>query len=260
MAWVTGWPDGPPVLPRGACDPLAALHAVFATMLALRDRETSGEGRLDRGDDGRGRVEHGRRAGRRVRRERHDPGPDREPRARRRAAEPVPRARATRSGSRSRSRPTPSGTRSAPCLGDPDWARDPELATAAGRRAAHDRLDAELAAWFATTRRAGAGRRTLSARGVPAGYVVDAREIAHNPQMQHRGLFEIEDHPVTGSHPVPVMPFRYRSRTRALDAPPRTRRSASTTTRCSAVCSGCRPASSPTSRPSGIIGDRPVGA
>ena len=24
MAWVTGWPDGPPVLPRGACDPLAA--------------------------------------------------------------------------------------------------------------------------------------------------------------------------------------------------------------------------------------------
>src|SRR5262249_32783037 len=46
MAWVTGWPDGSPVLPRGACDPLAALHAVFATLLALHDRETSGVGRM----------------------------------------------------------------------------------------------------------------------------------------------------------------------------------------------------------------------
>ena len=46
MAWVTGWPDGPPLLPRGACDPLAAMHAVFATMLALRDREQSDDGHL----------------------------------------------------------------------------------------------------------------------------------------------------------------------------------------------------------------------
>ena len=35
MAWVTGFPDGPPVLPRGPCDPLAGLHAVFATLVAL---------------------------------------------------------------------------------------------------------------------------------------------------------------------------------------------------------------------------------
>ena len=35
MAWVTGWADGPPVLPRGPCDPLASAHAVFATILAL---------------------------------------------------------------------------------------------------------------------------------------------------------------------------------------------------------------------------------
>src|SRR5205807_6151238 len=35
----------PPSLVRGACDPLAGLHAVFATFLALRDREQHGGGR-----------------------------------------------------------------------------------------------------------------------------------------------------------------------------------------------------------------------
>ncbi|HET6964519.1 MAG TPA: CoA transferase, partial [Acidimicrobiales bacterium] len=46
MAWVTGYPDGPPVLPRGACDPLAGMHAVLATLLALRAKEVDGNGRL----------------------------------------------------------------------------------------------------------------------------------------------------------------------------------------------------------------------
>src|SRR5213079_1713246 len=35
MAWLTGFPDGPPVLVRGACDPLAGMHAVFATLVEL---------------------------------------------------------------------------------------------------------------------------------------------------------------------------------------------------------------------------------
>src|SRR5205807_1852040 len=43
MAWLTGFPDGPPLLVRGACDPLAGMHAVFATLLALAG---SGGGRL----------------------------------------------------------------------------------------------------------------------------------------------------------------------------------------------------------------------
>src|SRR4051794_11870963 len=44
MAWVTGFPDGAPVLVRGACDPLAGMHAVTAALLALRQRDESGEG------------------------------------------------------------------------------------------------------------------------------------------------------------------------------------------------------------------------
>ena len=44
MAWLTGYPDGLPVLVRGACDPLAALHAVFATLAALEVRDRTGAG------------------------------------------------------------------------------------------------------------------------------------------------------------------------------------------------------------------------
>lgn len=44
MAWMTGHADGPPVIPRGVCDPIAGLHAAFAAVaaLAIRDREGAG--------------------------------------------------------------------------------------------------------------------------------------------------------------------------------------------------------------------------
>jgi crotonobetainyl-CoA:carnitine CoA-transferase CaiB-like acyl-CoA transferase len=211
MAWVTGWEDGPPVLPRGPCDPLAALHAVFATMLALRERQTSGEGRL---------VEVTMIEA-----------------ALNMAAEQVVEYGATgtvleRHGNRGRGAAPQNVYACAgheqwialavetdeqwvilrEVLGDPEWARDPALATAAGRFAAHDAVDAALAELLAT-RDARELAETLAARGVPAGYVIDARETAKNPQMRHRGFFEVEDHPVTGPNDLPVMPFRFRHQT-----------------------------------------------
>ena len=46
MSWLTGFADGPPVLVRGACDPLAGMHAVIALLLALIERDHSGRGML----------------------------------------------------------------------------------------------------------------------------------------------------------------------------------------------------------------------
>ena len=44
MAWMTGHLDGPPIIPRGVCDPVAGLHAAFAAIaaLAVRDRTEVG--------------------------------------------------------------------------------------------------------------------------------------------------------------------------------------------------------------------------
>ena len=46
MAWLTGTPDGPPVLVRGACDPLAGMHAVIGTLLAMIDHAAHGGGHM----------------------------------------------------------------------------------------------------------------------------------------------------------------------------------------------------------------------
>ncbi|MGO9227091.1 CoA transferase, partial [Mycobacterium sp.] len=46
LAWVTGLPDAPPVTPRGACDPLAGVHAAFAVLAALSFAERTGTGQL----------------------------------------------------------------------------------------------------------------------------------------------------------------------------------------------------------------------
>jgi crotonobetainyl-CoA:carnitine CoA-transferase CaiB-like acyl-CoA transferase len=79
-----------------------------------------------------------------------------------------------------------------------------------GRRAAHDSIDEALSAWCAQ-REAEDIVECLVAAGVPSAVVIAGRDVVHNPQLRHRGLFEVEDHPVTGPHELPVMPFRFRS-------------------------------------------------
>jgi crotonobetainyl-CoA:carnitine CoA-transferase CaiB-like acyl-CoA transferase len=217
MAWLTGHADGPPVLVRGACDPLAGMHAVFATIVALRERDRTGEGMLVEST----MVEAALNAavesvidfdltGR-------APG-----RAGNRSALGAPQGLYRAAGDDRwvalavADDEQWSALRAA--VGEPTWAASPALATAAGRRAAHDAVDAELGAWFAG-RDATEAAAALSAAGVPAEVVIPAREIAHNPQLRHRGLFEVEAHAVTGSIELPTMPFRFASVPRWMRRP-----------------------------------------
>jgi crotonobetainyl-CoA:carnitine CoA-transferase CaiB-like acyl-CoA transferase len=98
-------------------------------------------------------------------------------------------------------------------LGDPPWAADPSLATHLGRRAAHDLLDRELSAWFATRGRDDVVEE-LAAAGVPAAPVVLPPDVVDNVQLRARGFFETLDHPHTGPTEYAGLPF---ARLRGVD-------------------------------------------
>ena len=207
MSWLTGFANGPPVLVRGACDPLAGMHAVIATMLALMERDQGSGGTLVEA----AMVESVLNA----------------------AAEQVVEYGSSgtllcRDGNRG---PLAAPQGVYPCAGedqwvaiaiahddhwrslrslldDPPWARNEALMHSVGRRAAHDHIDRELSSW--TSRRsAEESARMLLDVGIPSAVVVPPRDIAANPQLRYRGLFEVEEHAVTGAHEIPTLPFRF---------------------------------------------------
>ncbi|MFO7161782.1 MAG: CoA transferase [Mycolicibacterium hassiacum] len=91
--------------------------------------------------------------------------------------------------------------------GREDWAADPSLGTAAGRRAEHDRLDEGLAAWCANR----TGDEIVAAlweHGVPVAKVMQPHRQTELPQLAARGFFEEVSHPVNPRTPHSTLPFR----------------------------------------------------
>ncbi len=207
LAWITGHAGDQPRIQRGPCDPLAGMHAAFALLVALAERERTGQG---------AHVEVTMVEG-----------------ALNAAAEQVIELTAygnllQRDGNRSPGA-APQGLY--PCrgsdqwlalsvateaqwqalkavLGGPAWADAAALASQEGRRAAHGRIDDELRRWAADRELAEAVEQLVAA-GVPAARVVDPRMTSRHPQMSARGFFEECAHPATGTHPIPTVPFRY---------------------------------------------------
>ena len=204
LAWITGYPDQPLVV-RGACDPLGGAHAVFALMLALERRRATGEGMLvevplvepglnlaaeqviEFSAYGRLLVRDGNR------------GPVAAPQGCYRCGDGEWIAIAVASDAQWRA------LRS--LLGDPEWARDPALTSAPGRRAAHDAIDAQLRAWLADLGAEAAAERLLAA-GIPASRLINAYHLMPNPQLEHREFFQEIAHPVTGTKRYPGLPWR----------------------------------------------------
>jgi crotonobetainyl-CoA:carnitine CoA-transferase CaiB-like acyl-CoA transferase len=89
-----------------------------------------------------------------------------------------------------------------------DWVGDRSLATAAGRRAVEDEVDAALASWCAS-RTTVEIVDSLSRGGVPAEPVVLAHEHHRLAQVEWRRLFEPVEHPVTGTADFIGAPFRH---------------------------------------------------
>ena len=209
LAWMTGHVDDQPRIQRGPCDPLAGMHAAYATLVALEEREHTGEGALLECT----MVEGALNAAAEIAIEWSAYGVELE-RNGNRGPEGAPQNVYQCPGDEQwlALAVTNDAQWQALCglLGNPDWTRDEELATAAGRRAKHDRIDHHLAAWAAEQDLDDAVER-LIALGIPAAPIFDNRLASQHPQFAARGFFEELEHPVAGTHPHAGPPFRYAS-------------------------------------------------
>ncbi len=200
MAWMTGHADGPPVIPRGVCDPIAGLHAAFAAVAALVIRDRGGTGMHVEST----MVEAALNV----------------------AAEMV--VEYSRNGIQMR-REGNRGPGASPqgvyrCQGDDEWVAlaamddaaraslarlldQPELREAEWRERV-DEIDKLISDWTARHSVAEAVD-TLRAAGVAAARVTAAAALLSDPQLHARGFWETVDHPVAGSFLCTGMPFAF---------------------------------------------------
>jgi crotonobetainyl-CoA:carnitine CoA-transferase CaiB-like acyl-CoA transferase len=89
-----------------------------------------------------------------------------------------------------------------------DLARDPSLATVAGRVARRADINAHLAEWC-TSRTAAAAADALQANGVPAGMVQDGGDLMADPHLVARDFWRHTDHVVFGERPYDRFPGRW---------------------------------------------------
>ena len=192
MAWMTGHSDGPPIIPRGVCDPIAGLHAVFAAVAALviRDRDGVGvhvestmvESALNVAAEM--LVEYSRNGIELHRDGNRGPGA------------------------------SPQGLY--PCRGDDEWVALAALDDAARASLAEligrselglddDKLISEWTAGRSVADAVGALREC----GVAAAPLVPPAALLSDPQLLARGFWERIDHPVAGSFLCTGMPFAF---------------------------------------------------
>jgi crotonobetainyl-CoA:carnitine CoA-transferase CaiB-like acyl-CoA transferase len=187
LAWVTGLPEGPPVPPRGACDPLAGAHAAFALLAALEFADRTGRGQL---------VEV----------------PMVETVLNVTAAQTIEYQVFGSVQQRCGNHGHPCATQDLyRCAGDDTWiavsvhtdAQRKSLSELTGSQLAGG---VELAEWFAA-QDLDAVVDSLASAGIPAAAVVSPSLVTENPQLRHRGFFERLEHPRTGTGLYPTPPF-----------------------------------------------------
>jgi crotonobetainyl-CoA:carnitine CoA-transferase CaiB-like acyl-CoA transferase len=194
MAWMTGHADGPPVIPRGVCDPIAGLHAAFAAIAALvvRDRDGIGvhvestmvESALNVAAEM--LVEYSRNGIELRRNGNRGPGAN------------------------------PQGVYR--CQGDDEWVALAALDNAARSSLAGliggtdlqnaDDIDKLISDWTASRSVADAVE-VLRKSGVAAAPLVAPAALLSETHLRARGFWETVDHPVAGSFLCTGMPFAF---------------------------------------------------
>ncbi|BBY39795.1 CoA transferase [Mycobacterium mantenii] len=200
MAWMTGHAVGPPVIPRGVCDPIAGLHAAFAAIaaLAIRDRRGAGmqvestmvEAALNVAAEM--LVEYSRHGITMRRNGNRGPGA---------APQGVYRCRGddewvALAAMDDDARVSLAGLLGRPGLDETGWAGRP------------DDIDKLISDWTALHSVAEAVD-ALRAAGVAAARVTPAADLLTDPQLRARGFWETVAHPVAGSFLCTGMPFAF---------------------------------------------------
>jgi crotonobetainyl-CoA:carnitine CoA-transferase CaiB-like acyl-CoA transferase len=212
MAWITGFKEDQPRIQRGPCDPLAGMHAAFATLVALAEREATGrgsfvecpmvEGALNAAAE---QIVEYSAYGNLLERDGN------------RCAQAAPQGLYACKGHRleteqwlALSVETQAQWRALKdCLGHPAALEDEQFQSHGGRLSNHDELDRVLAGLFGT-RELEETIEVLVAAGVPAGHVWPGVATSLHPQLQARGFYERVAHPVVGEHYCVTTPFRSR--------------------------------------------------
>jgi crotonobetainyl-CoA:carnitine CoA-transferase CaiB-like acyl-CoA transferase len=218
MAWLTGHPEDQPRIQRGPCDPLAGMHAMFALLVAMAERDHDGNGHFVECS----MVETALNVTAEQVAEYTAYGHLME-RQGNRAPEAAPQGLYPCSGHHISLDPQwlalsvatePQWEALLAWLGKPEWASSIR-ADLPARRLAHDIIDEELQRVFAERDRDTCIRELIEL-GVPAARVTDPRTLSEHPQLIARGFLEQLDHPVVGRQSTMTVPFRFASVARWL--------------------------------------------
>lgn len=109
-------------------------------------------------------------------------------------------------------------TRLVDALGNPDWAKEPVLATVVGRRQQERDIEERLASWTRTQER-DALVEQLRAYGVHVYPVNSMADLFSDPQLQYRQHWRPVDHPVIGRAHVAAPPFLLRETPPVVERP-----------------------------------------
>jgi len=210
LSWLTGHVDDQPRIQRGPCDPLAGMHAAFALLAALEERDHGGRGHfvecamLDAALNVTAEQVAEYTAFGRLMERRGNRSPEAAPQGlypcRGHHVSESPRWLALSIATEAQWEALLGW------LGRPDWAARGG-ADLASRRAREDALDERLRGVFADRDRDEC-IASLSALGVPVAPVVDPRTLALHPQLVARGFLEEVAHPFVGVQATMGAPFR----------------------------------------------------
>ncbi|GAA3719275.1 CaiB/BaiF CoA transferase family protein [Gordonia hankookensis] len=213
LTWLTGHPDQNPVEPYSIGDPNAGVHALLGLLIALEHRRKTGEGTLVEASmidaalnvTAEQVVEHSA-YGNLLTRD-GNRGPTAAPQNLYQAAGVDEFGRDDRWVAIAVETDEQwLSLRSA--LGSPDWAMDPALLTAQGRRQQHDLIDEHVALWCRELDDDDIVERLWSV-DVPVGKVMQPHRQAELPQLQSRGFFAQVEHSVNGTASHSTLPLTF---------------------------------------------------